>query len=142
LRRPLPPTFTFKNVTLRTVELDGQTWFVAADVCRCLGMNAGKGVTNWKHLLLPDERRLLTRREQPVVFKGSNAPTITLFSESALYKVLLRAQRKSPEVAEFQDWVANDVLPSIRKTGGNGSFLRLANYPSLLEGGYMEGVYP
>jgi hypothetical protein len=43
---------------------------------------------------------------------------MTTISESGLYKLIMRAQRRNPEVAQFQDWVTREVLPAIRKDGG------------------------
>lgn len=46
------------------------------------------------------------------------ARKVAFFSESGLYKVLLRAQRSNPAAREVQDWVTKEVLPGIRKNGG------------------------
>ncbi|QRM18873.1 hypothetical protein GBK02_05440 [Dechloromonas sp. TW-R-39-2] len=38
-----------------------------------------------------------------------------IISESDLYKLIMRSDK--PQAKAFQDWGANEVLPSIRKTG-------------------------
>lgn len=51
------------------------------------------------------------------VFQETGANRLALISESGLYKIVLRAQRKNPAAREFQDWVTKKVIPAIRKTG-------------------------
>lgn len=91
------------------VEIDGQPWFVAADVCRILGLSQ---VTNALRNLGRDEITL-TRIKG---FRGSHINTI---SESGLYKLVMRSDK--PAARKFQDWVTRsrletlDVLPAIRK---------------------------
>ena len=41
-----------------------------------------------------------------------------VLNESGLYKIIMRANTSNPQAREFQQWVAREVLPSIRKTGG------------------------
>lgn len=50
-----------------------------------------------------------------VLFIGFES-SLTLVSESGLYKLIMRSDK--PIAATFQDWVTREVLPSIRKTGG------------------------
>lgn len=44
-----------------------------------------------------------------------NAPSITLLSESGLYKLALASSKA--EAGKFRDWVTQEVLPSIIRTG-------------------------
>jgi prophage antirepressor-like protein len=116
-------TFAFKDQRVRVVELDGAPWFVAADVFRAIGMAVGGaagGTAKRLGFIQSDELRTVRRAEEkefPLLFGGTNASAITLISESGLYKLILRAQRKNPAVAQFQDWVTRVVLPAIRKDG-------------------------
>lgn len=61
-----------------------------------------------------DERRVLKASDLPKSVLGS-APSITVVSESGLYKLIMRSDK--PEARRFQDWVTRDVLPAIRKDG-------------------------
>lgn len=65
--------------------------------------------------LAPDEKRLVRRKDYPELFSGRSGSTLTLISESGLYKLALRSNKASAR--EFQDWVTREVLPAIRKDG-------------------------
>lgn len=103
----------FKGHQVRHVLIEGEPWFVAADVCRCLGLSVVRGVYNNLRPLDADEKRLT-----PQTFRGKGGGSLTTISESGLYKLIMRAQRTRREVATFQDWVTREVLPAIRRTGG------------------------
>jgi prophage antirepressor-like protein len=103
-------TFSFRGVNLRALTIDGNPWFVAADVCRCLGL-PGHGMAYRK--LAADERTNVNRID---VGLQPGRPMVAV-TESGLYKLIMRSDK--PEAREFQDWVTREVLPSIRRTGGN-----------------------
>lgn len=94
------------------VAIDGEPWFVAADVCRCLDLyistNGYPNVAMVKRLVQADETTL-NRIE-------SSVRSVRLISESGLYKLVMRSDK--PEAKAFQDWVTRVVLPAIRKDGG------------------------
>ncbi len=97
-------TFNFLTHTVRTVLLNSTPWFVAADVCRVLGLvNPTMAMKN-----LNDSEVTLNRIE-------GNPRRFNLISESGLYKLVMRSDK--PEAREFQDWVTRVVLPAIRKDG-------------------------
>lgn len=112
-------TFTFHTAAIRMVEIDGNPWFAAIDVCRALGMDVSKaGAAPWLNRVLPSERVRVSRKEYPHVFADGRGQSLTLISESALYKVTIRSNK--PEARAFEDWETGEVLPSIRKTGAYG----------------------
>ncbi len=91
------------------VELDGQPWFVAADIIKCLSI---PNPTNaYKRLAEAEVTNI--RRAEVGMTAGRDAKLIT---ESGLYKLIMRSNK--PEAREFQDWVTRVVLPAIRKDGG------------------------
>ena len=117
---PITPevsTFTFDaqptsqylgKFSVRVVQIDGDPWFVAADVCKALGIkNAGNA---YRRL---DADEVSTIRRTDVEKRGGSA--LVLVSESGLYKLVMRSDK--PQAKQFQDWVTRDVLPTIRKTG-------------------------
>lgn len=97
---------TFNTATIRLVKLDGNPWFVAADVCRALTIT---NVSNATRPLGPED---LTLHQ----VKGQRGLPMKLISESGLYKLVMRSDK--PEAKAFQDWVTRVVLPAIRKDGG------------------------
>ncbi len=54
-----------------------------------------------------------------------------MVSESGLYKLIMRSDK--PQAKPFQDWVTQEVLPSIRKTGSY-----VTGQPSLKENPKMD----
>lgn len=99
---------------VRIVELNGQPWFVAVDVCRALGFNLSAGAAPHMQKVAQDERRVLKAADLPKSALGS-APSVSVVSESGLYKLVMRSDK--PQARLFQDWVTRDVLPAIRKDG-------------------------
>lgn len=106
--------FTFGLMNIRVIEQEGQPWFVAADVCECLGLkadNQNRSYQNHYRRLAQDELSL--GRVRPASGRGTS--TAKLISESGLYKLVMRSNK--PEAKAFQDWVTRVVLPAIRKDG-------------------------
>lgn len=98
--------FDFNGNSIRVVMIDGEPWFVAADVAKILGYRNG-----------PDAMRMLRDREKgthPVRTPGGVQDS-TIISEQGLYRLVMRSERGEAEA--FQDWVTGEVLPTIRKTG-------------------------
>lgn len=112
----LPINFEFNtseaNNTIRVVKIDGEPWFVAADVLRTLGSylrsNGDINTSHIKRFLNDDEYRI------PPAQIGGRTPLMV--NESGLYKVIMRSDE--PVARPLQDWVTRVVLPSIRKHGG------------------------
>jgi prophage antirepressor-like protein len=102
----LPVVFTFENHVLRTVSQDGETWFVAADVCKVLE-HTDTSVAGAR--LDDDEKRTSN------VCTNAGSRNMLTVSESGLYNLVFTS--RMPKAREFRRWVTHDVLPSIRKTG-------------------------
>ena len=92
---------------IRTVQLDGEPWFVAADVC--------------KALCISNHSDALTRLEDDEKDGVGLTDTIgrvqmtAIVNEPGLYSLVLGSRK--PEAKAFKRWITHDVLPSIRKTG-------------------------
>ena len=109
--------FADKGFKIRVIMRLGDPWFVAKDACDCLAIaDVSQACKN----LDDDEKQVVARSpELSLLFRGSsNAPTMTLISESGLYTLIMRSNK--PEAKAFRKWVTSEVLPSIRKTGGYG----------------------
>ncbi|OWR22367.1 Uncharacterized phage-encoded protein [Brevundimonas diminuta] len=98
-------------VNIRTVQIDGEPWFVAVDVCRCLSLGVNN-VTNHTDRLEAAEKRHVARS---TLNPGKGGSPMIVVSESGLYKLIMRSDKQ--EALVFQHWIASEVLPSIRKTG-------------------------
>lgn len=99
--------FSYKGQEVRTTEIDGETWFVAKDVCDILEIANSRDAVS---VLDEDEKNT-------VAFSDGNRgnPNMTVISEAGLYTLLMRSNKE--EAKPFRRWVTHDVLPSIRKTG-------------------------
>ena len=103
-------TFTHEQFgEIRTVEIDGEIWFVAADVCRALDI---KNVTQAVSRLKENERAMFSIGRSQINGGGSE---VNIINEPGLYRLIFKSRK--PEAESFQDWVYHEVLPSIRKTG-------------------------
>ena len=92
---------------IRTVEIDGEIWFVGKDVATALGYQNTKDALK-KHVR--DKYKL----ESQIATSGQRR-NMTLINEPGLYSLVMSS--KLPAAEKFQDWVYEEVLPSIRKTG-------------------------
>jgi anti-repressor protein len=112
----VPYTFTGEhigNLDVRTVtDEKGQPWFVAQDVCRVLGY---KHTPSAIRRLDEDEYSQVTPNVRPG-YVGPPPRPMTVVSEPGLYSLMLSS--KKPEAQRFRDWITDEVLPTIRKTGG------------------------
>jgi prophage antirepressor-like protein len=91
------------------VELEGNPWFVAADLYRAIDLPLGSQNYHMTRLA-SDEKGY----DKFATIRGTQR--LRIVSESGMYKIVSRSDR--PEAREFQDWIARVVLPSIRKNGG------------------------
>lgn len=109
-------TYAFNSSTIRVVTIQGEPWFVAADVCKALGLahHAKNGFARHLAKLAPDQITTLSDVGVTATWRGCHSAKV--IRESGLYKLVLRSDK--PEAQKFQDWVTRDVLPAIRKDGG------------------------
>ena len=100
-------TWNYESSEIRTVQMNGEPWFVGKDVADILEYtNTAKAVRD--HV---DDEDKLTER---IVLSGQNREVIFI-NESGLYSLILSS--KLPNAKKFKRWVTNEVLPSIRKHG-------------------------
>lgn len=97
-------TWSYENSEIRTVEKDGEPWWVLADVCKVLDLSNPSKVAD---RLEPDEKANFEL--------GLRGGATNCINESGLYAVILRSDK--PKAKPFRRWVTNEVLPSIRKHG-------------------------
>lgn len=120
--------FAFANTQVRVKEINGQIWFCANDVCRVLGYvnprdailmhckshpvgnrdrGGSIGVTNVK---LPTNKQLDKYGKDKWQYND-----VKFIDEGNLYRLILRSTL--PNARKFEDWICNEVIPSIRRTG-------------------------
>ena len=99
--------FNYNSSEVRTIQTDGEPWFVLRDVCNVLGISNHKMTAQRLDL---DEVSLTYLTDSI----GRQQET-TIINESGLYNVILRSDK--PEAKPFRKWVTSEVLPTIRRHG-------------------------
>ena len=100
-------TFNFGvNEVRTTIKDNGDVYFCLKDIATVLGIQD----TQTKNFNL-DEKGV---EKIPTLTKGG-IQQIIFVNEPNLYRVIFRSNKA--EARQFQDWVFNEVLPAIRKTG-------------------------
>lgn len=103
-------TLAYGSKAVRTVNKDGEIWFVAKDICGILEVS---DVESALRRLEDDEKGTDTIR----TLGGDQ--TMRTVNESGLYNLIFTSRK--PEALAFRKWVTSEVLPAIRKTGFYGS---------------------
>lgn len=98
-------TFTFEGHAVRTVNKDGEAWFVASDVARTLGYARPDGAI----------RRYCKGPSETEAPSAGGTQTMKIIREGDVFRLILRS--KLPAAQAFEAWVMDEVLPAIRKTG-------------------------
>lgn len=113
--------FEFEGHPVRMIEIDGEPWFVAADVCAVLAIN--------------DVRQAVQRVDQhdrchaPVVDSaGRVQPRTWVVNESGVYDLVIRSDK--PQARKFRRWMTSEVLPEIRRTGSYSGAGALVKAPT------------
>ena len=99
--------FNYNSVEVRTIQKDGEPWFVLRDVCNVLGLGTPARVAE---RLDPDEVS-----QTHITDSMGRQQETTIINESGLYNVILRSDK--PEAKPFRKWVTSEVLPTIRRHG-------------------------
>ncbi|WP_239003985.1 phage antirepressor [Nocardia panacis] len=109
--------FIYEGAQLRTIVIDGEPWFVAADACRMLDL---RDTSSALKMVDEDDRTHLRRSDTPQ-FLRSIAPqvqSLIAVNESGLYALIFQSNKDTAR--RVRRWVTGEVLPAIRKTGGYG----------------------
>ena len=91
---------------VRSILIDGDPWFVAADVCKALELEK----TNRALSRLDDDEKGAHSVSTP-----GGRQRMSIISESGLYSLILGSRK--PEAKAFKRWITHEVIPSIRKHG-------------------------
>lgn len=99
--------FNYNGNEVRTIQKDGEPWWVLKDVCNVLDISQAVRVAE----RLDEDEVSQTHIADSL---GRRQETY-IVNESGLYNVILRSDK--PEAKPFRKWVTSEVLPSIRKHG-------------------------
>ena len=114
---------------VRTLNLNGEPWFVAVDVCSVLDLS---NPTSAVSRLDEDER---------AKFNLGRQGDATIVNEPGLYTLVLGSRK--PEAKAFKRWITHEVLPNIRKHGvyiTDEKLKLFAEHPELLDA-LMKSLY-
>ena len=102
----------FKNeeFEVRTVEVNGEPWFVGKDVAETLGYSNTRDALA-THVADEDKNTVAISDGN----RGRGNPNQTIINESGLYSLILGS--KLPSAKRFKHWVTSEVLPAIRRNG-------------------------
>lgn len=93
---------------IRTVDMNGEPWFVGKDVAVALGhTNPQRAVRDY----VDAEDKGVTENVTP-----GGKQLMTIINESGMYSMVLSSKLEGAK--RFKHWVTSEVLPSIRKNGG------------------------
>ena len=101
-------TFHFQGKEIQIKVVDNEPWFLAADIAKALTVKDTSRMINNANIKEKHVRAILNITlggEQKMLF----------VDEAGMYKILMKSRKAVAD--EFQDWVSEEVLPSIRKTG-------------------------
>lgn len=91
---------------IRTTEINGQPYFVAVDVAKALGYSTPRDAIS-RHC------KGVVKHDTPT---SSGVQSISYINEGDMYRLIMKS--KLPSAERFESWVMDEVLPTIRKTGG------------------------
>ncbi|MFJ9445480.1 Bro-N domain-containing protein [Kitasatospora sp. NPDC101235] len=115
-------SFPVTGQPIRVVMIDGEPWFVTADVCAVLGrINPSRvrqvvgesqvRVINSRSINLPTRKGNHVSAGQKLYERGN--PNLNVISEAGVYTLIMRSRK--PDAQPFRNWVTRDLLPSVRR---------------------------
>ena len=114
--------------SVRTIEENGKILFCGSDVAKALGYRRPKDAIN-AHCKGAVKRRLLT---------NGGAQEMKMISEGDVYRLI--SHSRLPSAEKFERWIFDDVLPTIRRTGGyvSNEEMFIENYLPFLDEPYKN----
>ena len=114
--------------SVRTIEENGKIFFCGSDVAKALGYRRPKDAIT-AHCKGAVKRRLLT---------NGGAQEMKMISEGDVYRLI--SHSRLPYAEKFESWIFDDVLPTIRRTGGyvSNEEMFIENYLPFLDEPYKN----
>ena len=97
--------------TVRTLEIEGEPWFVGRDLAQALGYQNPKDAL--ANHVDDEDRRVLQRSENATLDIPNRG--LTIVNESGFYSLIMSSHL--PSARDFKRWVTGEVLPAIRRHG-------------------------
>lgn len=104
---------------IRTMEINGEPWFVGKDVATALGYTKARNAIA-AHVDDDD------KKDAPIQGSLGGTQKMTIINESGMYSLILGS--KLDGAKRFKRWVTSEVLPSIRKSGAYATDSAAAEY--------------
>lgn len=101
--------FNFNKQEIRSLLVNEKPMFVGSDVAKILGFKRPSDA-------LKQHCRYTVKHSTPHPQSANKAMDVIVIPESDVYRLVMRS--KLPSAEKFEKWVMEEVLPSIRKTGG------------------------
>lgn len=114
--------------SVRTIEENGKILFCGSDVAKALGYRRPKDAIN-AHCKGAVKRRLLT---------NGGVQEMKMISEGDVYRLI--SHSRLPSAEKFESWIFDDILPTIRRTGGyvSNEEMFIENYLPFLDEPYKN----
>ncbi|WP_455268606.1 phage antirepressor [Ruminococcus sp.] len=114
--------------SVRTIEENGKILFCGSDVAKALGYRRPKDAIT-AHCKGAVKRRLLT---------NGGAQEMKMITEGDVYRLITHS--RLPYAEKFESWIFDDVLPTIRRTGGyvSNEEMFIENYLPFLDEPYKN----
>ena len=113
--KSLERIFHYQHHSVRTLDLQGEPWFVAADVCAILGLDASLAVNGRKRECEDSGGLDDDEKGTAIVSTPGGKQKMLIVSEPGLYALVLKSRR--PEARAFRRWITHEVIPDLRRTG-------------------------
>ncbi|WP_053069809.1 BRO-N domain-containing protein [Clostridium botulinum] len=111
--------FNFQGKEFTVILINDELHWIAKEICDYLelsntsvSLRSLKEGTQKKHVV---GEILSQLKELPNLNLGSRTSELNLLTEAGVYKLIFKSRK--PNAEDFTDWISEDVLPTLRKTG-------------------------
>jgi prophage antirepressor-like protein len=109
---------SFENQEIGEIKgliIDGEPWFLAGQVCRCLGIkNTSQAVEQIEQRMTISGVKGISSKYTLLDSEGGRQKNL-IIPEPFLYELIFQSRKQ--KAVKFRTWVTTEVLPSLRKTG-------------------------
>ncbi len=129
-------SYTYKNKVIRTIVINEDVWFCGKDVANILGYSdldkaVRMHVRDRNKNKLRDLIENMSAKLAGIQNYNNRDLAMIYVNEPGLYSLIMRSKLKLAE--QFQDWITDEVLPSIRKLGHDKYLEQLSQQQQELE---------